>query len=134
MGIPDTTVTLSGAASGVLAGAVLFDSGTPSTVLNVPTGAAFPASAPPGSSVMVETPSGFTFSYTCGSGSKVTNTIVHPDSTDESIVGIGYFTTNSFFIDFTSGLKIGGRFGRIRRAIDRNQASRCAPSKYNGPA
>jgi hypothetical protein len=103
MGIPDTTVTLSGASSGVLAGTVLFDSGTPSMVLNVPTGAAFPASAPPGSSVMVETPSGFTFSYTCGSGSEVTNTIVRPDSTAESIVGIGYFTTNSFFIDFTSG-------------------------------
>jgi hypothetical protein len=103
MGIPDTTLTVSGAASGVLAGTVLFDSGTPSMVLNVPTGSAFPASVPPGSSVMVATPSGFTFSYTGGSGSEVTNTIVQLGSTAESIVGIGYFTTNSFFVDFTSG-------------------------------
>jgi hypothetical protein len=103
MGIPDTTVTVSGAAGGVLTGTVLFDSGTPSMVFNVPTGAAFPASVPPGSSVMVATPSGFTFSYTGGSGSEVTNTIVQPNSTAESIVGIGYFTTNSFFVDFTSG-------------------------------
>jgi hypothetical protein len=102
MGISDTTVTVSGAASGVLAGTVLFDSGTPSMVLNVPTGAAFPASVSPGSSVMVATPSGFTFGYTGGSGSEVTNTIVQPDSTAESIVGIGYFTTNAFFIDFTA--------------------------------
>jgi hypothetical protein len=103
MGIPDTTVTVSGAVGGVLTGTVLFDSGTPSMVLNVPAGAAFPASVPSGSSVMVATPSGFTFSYTGGSGSEVTNTIVQPDSTAESIVGIGYFTTNSFFVDFTSG-------------------------------
>jgi hypothetical protein len=103
MGIPDTTVTVSGAVSGVLAGTVLFDSGTPSMLLNVPAGAAFPASVPSGSSVMVATPSGFTFSYTGGSGSEVTNTIVQLDSTAESIVGIGYFTTNSFFVDFTSG-------------------------------
>jgi hypothetical protein len=103
MGIPDTTVTVSGAASGVLAGTVLFDSGTPSMVLNVPAGSAFPPSVPSGSSVMVATPSGFTFSYTGGSGSEVTNTIVQPGSTAESIVGIGYFTTKSFFIDFTSG-------------------------------
>jgi hypothetical protein len=103
MGIPSTTVTVSGAASGVLAGTVLFDSGTPSMVLNVPAGAAFPASVPSGSSVMVATPSGFTFSYTSGSGSEVTNTIVQPGSIAESIVGIGYFTSNSFFIDFTAG-------------------------------
>jgi len=52
---------------------------------------------------MVETPSGFTFTYLAGSGSEVTNTIVQPASGAQSIVGIGYFTTNSFFIDFTSG-------------------------------
>jgi hypothetical protein len=102
MGIPDTTVSVSGTASEVLTGTVLFDSGTPSMVLNVPTGAAFPAAVPSGSSVMVETASGFSFSYTAGSGSEVTNTIVQPNSTAESIIGIGYFTTNSFFIDFVS--------------------------------
>jgi hypothetical protein len=103
MGIPDTMVTVSGTASGVLAGTVLFDSGTPSMVLNIPAGTAFPSTVPSGSSVMVETPSGFTFSYAAGAGIEVTNTIVQPNSTAESIIGIGYFTTNSFFIDFTSG-------------------------------
>jgi hypothetical protein len=103
MGITDTTVTVTGSAKGVLAGTVLFDTGTPIMVLNVPAGAAFPATVPSGSSVMVGTPSGFTFSYTAGSGSAVTETIVQPNSAAESIIGIGYFTTNSLFIDFTSG-------------------------------
>lgn len=102
MGIPDTTVTVSGSASGVLTGTMLFDSGTPTMVLNVPAGAAFPAAVSPGSSVMVETASGFPFSYTAGAGSEATSTIVQPNSSAESIIGIGYFTTNSFFIDFTS--------------------------------
>jgi len=82
---------------------VLFDSGTPSMVLNVPAGTAFPAAVPAGTSVVVGTPSGFTYSYTAGSGSQATTTTVQPDSTAESVIGVGYFTTNSFFVDFTSG-------------------------------
>jgi hypothetical protein len=104
-GIPNTTVTVSGASSGVLAGTVLFDSGTPSMVLNVPAGANFPASVPSGTSVTVQTPSGFTFSYTAGTSSDPTNTVVQLNSTAQSIVGVGYFTTNSFFVDFTSGVE-----------------------------
>jgi hypothetical protein len=103
MGIPSTTVTVSGSAAGMLAGTVLFDSGTPSMVLNVPAGAVFPASVPSGNTVLVQTPSGFSFSYTAGTASQVTNTLVQQNSTAESIIGIGYFTTNSFFIDFTAG-------------------------------
>ena len=87
----------------MLAGTVLFDSGTPEMVLNVPAGAVFPPSVPSGNTVLVETPSGFTFSYTAGAGSQVTNTLVQQNSTAASIMGIGYFTTNSFFIDFTAG-------------------------------
>jgi hypothetical protein len=102
-GIPNTTVTVSGSAAGMLAGTVLFDSGTPSMVLNVPAGAVFPPSVPSGNTVLVLTPSGFTFSYTAGAGSQVTNTLVQQNSTAESIIGIGYFTTNSFFVDFTAG-------------------------------
>jgi hypothetical protein len=102
-GIPNTLITVSGSASGMLAGPVLFDSGTPSMVLNVPGAAVFPASVPPGNTVLVQTASGFTFSYTAGTGSEVTNTVVQQNSAAESIIGIGYFTTNSFFIDFTAG-------------------------------
>jgi hypothetical protein len=104
-GIPNTTLTVSGTSSGMLAGTVLFDSGTPSMVLNVPAGTNFPASVPSGSSVTVQTPSGFTFSYTAGQDSDATNTVVQPNSAAQSIVGVGYFTTNSFFIDFTSGVE-----------------------------
>lgn len=31
--------------------------------------------------------------------------IVQQPSTAESVIGIGYFTTNSFFIDFTTGVE-----------------------------
>jgi hypothetical protein len=103
MGIPNTTVTVSGSAGGMLAGTVLFDSGTPSMVLNVSAGALFPASVPSGNMVLIQTPSGFTFSYTAGTASQVTNTLVQQNSTAESIIGIGYFTSNSFFVDFTAG-------------------------------
>ena len=71
-------------------------------VLNVPAGAAFPAGVPPGTSVAVGTPSGFTYNYTAGSDSQGTATTVQQDSPAESIIGVGYFTTNSFFVDFTS--------------------------------
>jgi hypothetical protein len=101
-GISDSTVTVSGAASGVLGATVLFDSGTPIMVFNVPAGIAFPDSVPPGTSVMVGTPSGFTYSFSAGAGEDPTDTIVQPDVTAQSIIGIGYFTTNSLFIDFTT--------------------------------
>lgn len=103
MGISGTAVTVSGPVSGVLDAAVLFDSGTPEMMLNVPTGNMFPTSVPAGAVVQVQTPSGFSFSYTAGAAPEVTNTIVHANSNAESIIGIGYFTTNSLFVDFVAG-------------------------------
>jgi hypothetical protein len=102
-GIADATITVSGTESGTLSGMVLFDSGTPSMVLNVPAGAVFPAGVAPGTSVTVATPSGFSYGFTAGSGSQTTTTTVQPDSAAESVIGVGYFTTNSFFVDFSSG-------------------------------
>jgi hypothetical protein len=101
--IPGTTVSVSGASSGTLTTTVLFDSGTPSMVINVPSGTTFPASVPAGSPVTVETPSGFAFNYTAGAGTEALSTVVQLDVSAQSIVGVGYFTTNSFFTDFTSG-------------------------------
>jgi hypothetical protein len=101
-GIADIAVTVSGSESGILAGMVLFDSGTPDMVLNVPAGVAFPTGVPPGTSVMVTTPSGFAYGFTAGSGSQASATTVQPDSTAESVIGVGFFTTNSFFVDFSS--------------------------------
>ena len=55
------------------------------------------------SGVLVQAPSGFTFSYTAGAGTQVTNTVVQQNSAAESIIGIGYFTAHSLLIDFTAG-------------------------------
>jgi hypothetical protein len=105
MGIPGTTVAVTGSDNGMLNATVLFDSGTPSMVLNIPSGTVFPASVSAGDSVSVQTPSGFTFDYTAGAGSEVTTTLVQPNSTTESIIGIGYFTNHAFFLDLTSGVE-----------------------------
>ena len=98
--VPDTTVTVSGASAGVFTGAVLFDSGTPDMVLNIPPGTTFPAAAPSGTAVLVATPSGYSYSFTADAGAY--NTIVNQNSAAPSIVGIGYFTTNFLFNDLTS--------------------------------
>jgi hypothetical protein len=55
---------------------------------------------PFGASVLVTTPSGFTYSY-INTGFDPSNTVVNSGFTGSSIVGIGYFTTNSFFIEGT---------------------------------
>ena len=101
--IADSTVTVSGASAGLLTGTLDFDSGTPVMVLNVPAGAVFPAAVAPGSAVVVGTPSGFTYSFTAGSGTETTATTVQPNSGAASVIGVGYFTTNYLFMDFTSG-------------------------------
>jgi hypothetical protein len=49
---------------------------------------------------MISTTSGFTYSYVSGTGPLDTSVI--SDTNDVSIVGIGYFTTNSYFVDFTA--------------------------------
>jgi hypothetical protein len=93
---------VSGANTGSLTTQVLFDSGTADVLLNIPSGTAFPAPFIAGDTVQVTTPSGFVYSYTAGTG--VDDSVVTPNSTaGQSVIGIGYFTTNSFFIDFTSG-------------------------------
>jgi hypothetical protein len=66
-------------------------------------GATFPATVAAGSTVMVTTPSGFTYTYD-PSTSGPSSTSVITDSTNVSIVGIGYFTTNSYFVDFSASI------------------------------
>lgn len=50
----------------------------------------------------VTTPSGFDFSYTAGTGTA--NTVVAPGANGNSIIGVQYFTTNAYLLDFTSSL------------------------------
>jgi hypothetical protein len=50
----------------------------------------------------VSTPSGFSYDYISTSSDPLA-TIVNQDFTGSSIIGIGFFTTHSFLLDFVSG-------------------------------
>ncbi len=78
----------------------LFDSGTAEMQISTPAGSNFPPSIPIGTSVTFTQPAGFAYTYTSGTG--YFETIVEPDTTTVNIIGIGFFTTNSLFIDFTT--------------------------------
>ncbi len=101
--IPNTTFTTSGAATGTFVDGVVFDCGTGYVYLSTPTASSFPAAVSPGSTVTVMTPSGFNYSYTAADSGSAT-TVVSPGGNGNSIVGIQYFTTNSFLIDLTSNI------------------------------
>jgi len=97
--IPDSTISVSTTETGTMTGSVLFDTGTPFMQLDVPSGTVFPSSVPAGTDVLVMLPSGFSYSYTAGTGASVTDVV---SLAGPNIIGIGYFTTNSYFVDFTS--------------------------------
>jgi hypothetical protein len=99
----NVTIMLSGGATGSITGGAVFDTGTSNMQIAVPEAGSFPAAVPLGASVLVTTPSGFTYSYV-NTGFDPSYTVVNSGFTGSSIVGIGYFTTNWFFIDFTSSL------------------------------
>jgi hypothetical protein len=106
MVIPNITVTVSGQSTGSFTGNALFDSGTPYMVFGGPAGS-FPSAIAPESTVAIEVASGFEYQYTAGtvftgSNAGPYSTLVNP-SVNETVVGIDYFTTNSFYIDFTAG-------------------------------
>jgi hypothetical protein len=100
--VDNTIVMVSGGTVGTIAGGAVFDTGTANMQIATPTGSSFPSTVPVGSSVLVTTSSGFTYGYASTSSDPLA-TIVNADFSGSTIVGIGYFTTNSFFIDFTSG-------------------------------
>jgi hypothetical protein len=95
--IEDTTFAVAG---GTTTGGAVFDTGTDGMQIAPQPGSSFPATVTLGSPVMIATPSGFTYSYISGTGPL--NTSVITDTNDISIVGIGYFTTHSYFLDFSS--------------------------------
>lgn len=97
----DVTITVSGAASGSITGGAVFDTGTSDMQIAVPAGSTFPTAVPVGTSVLITTPSGFSYSYT-STESDPSYTDVNSGFSGPSIVGIDYFTTHSFFIDFSS--------------------------------
>jgi hypothetical protein len=108
-GIADALIRVGGSDPGVLSGdSVLFDTGTPYMIFNVPAGVAFPDTVPQGAPVAVSVPPGFDYTFSAGPpyGGALTpqSVSVVPDAaTTQSIVGIGFFTEHAFFIDFTAG-------------------------------
>jgi hypothetical protein len=98
----DVTITVSGSVSGSITGGAVFDTGTADMQIAVPTlGSSFPADVPSGSQVSFTTPSGFTYGYT-STGSDPLDTVVNSGFSGSSIIGIGFFTAHSFFMDFSS--------------------------------
>jgi hypothetical protein len=100
--IDNTTVMVSGNTLGTIMGGAVFDTGTANMQIATPAGSSFPSTVSIGSSVLVTTSSGFAYSYITTNSDPLA-TIVNADFSGSTIVGIGYFTTNSFFIDFGSG-------------------------------
>jgi len=97
--IDDTTVMVSGGTVGTVVGGAVFDTGTADMQIAIPAGGTFPPMVSVGSSVLMTTPSGFSYSYITTIPDPLA-TIVNADFSGSTIIGIGYFTTNSFFIDF----------------------------------
>ena len=100
--VNDVTITAAGASAGTYTSGAVFDTGTPYIYLSTPTNSSFPSSVEPGSTISIATPSGFTFSYEAGSGTA--DTVVAAGAAGDSIIGVQYFTTNYFLLDFTSSL------------------------------
>ena len=98
----DTTFSFSNGVVLSTAGGAVFDTGTDGMQIAPQPGSTFPGVVPPGSTVMITTTSGFTYSYVSGTGPLDTSVI--SDTNDVSIVGIGYFTTNFYFVDFTASI------------------------------
>jgi len=103
--IDDNTINISGPVSAGIAGSIVFDTGTSRMIIAAPVAAlaviSLPAVLPEGSTVLIGTPSGFTYSYQSTSSDPF-YTSVYAGYTGPSIVGIGYLTTNSLYIDFSS--------------------------------
>ena len=94
----------SGASAGTFTGDVTFDTGTDYQDFSAPAGSSFPATIQTGSTVNITLPSGFKYTYTT-SATGPTKTFVNVGGNGNSLIGIEYFTTNLFLIDFTSGIE-----------------------------
>jgi len=100
--INNVTIATSGVSTGTYTSGAIFDSGTAYVYLSTPASSSFPASVDPGATVSLTTPSGFNYSYTAGTGTA--NTVVAAGADGNSIIGVQYFTTNYYLLDFTSSL------------------------------
>lgn len=99
--VPNTTVSSAAAPAGSYVTTALFDTGTPDSVLNVPTGTVFPSVIASGDSIQVTTSSGFVYTQTSSTDVSAIN-VNAGASTNAAVIGLGYFTTNSLLVDFAT--------------------------------
>ena len=100
--INEVTIATTGTSTGSYTSGTFFDTGTAYVYLSTPTNSSFPSSIDPGSTISVTTPSGFNYSYEAGPGTA--NTVVASGADGNSIIGVQFFRTNYFLLDFTSSL------------------------------
>jgi hypothetical protein len=103
--VPDTTIMADGSPGGSYTSSVIFDTGTAYFIFNVPTGSSFPSSIAAGTAFQVATPSGFVYSAPVGTDLFAVNIGQGNATTAGSVVGLGYFKTNSLIIDFANELQ-----------------------------
>jgi hypothetical protein len=105
-GIPGTQIIVSGPENARLTDTVIFDTGTPTMILDQSSNGILTSPLPIGGSVQLTIPSLqnslFTYSYSSPL-SEIYTTGVGVGS--QAIVGIGYFTTNYLFIDFDTSIE-----------------------------
>lgn len=99
----EVSVAASGASAGSFSGYAVFDTGTSYFYLSTPSDSVLQGGIDPGSTVTITTPSGFNYAYTADE-TATTNTDTDLGGNSDSIIGIQYFTTNSFLLDFTAGI------------------------------
>jgi hypothetical protein len=102
--VANLTFTATGASSGTFTGYATFDTGTPYMYFSTPAGSTFPSVVEPGSNIAISTTSGFSYAYVADAD-RTSQTVVDSGAGGNSIVGLQYFTTNSWMIDFTAGLE-----------------------------
>jgi hypothetical protein len=98
--IDNVTIAASGESVGSYTSGAIFDTGTAYVYLSTPAGSSFPSSVLVDSTIRVTMPSGFEYSYVAGQGTA--STIVAAGADGNSIIGVQYFTTNFYLLNFTS--------------------------------
>jgi hypothetical protein len=86
--------------------AALFDSGTPNMILAPPAGVNLPMTAgtnviEDNEKVLITLPAGYEFSYTT-TATGTAETVVNVNCIGTNIVGIDFFQSHDFYIDFTT--------------------------------
>jgi hypothetical protein len=99
----EVSVAASGGSAGSFSGYAVFDTGTSYFYLSTPSNTVLAAGIDPGSTVTITTPSGFNYAYTADA-TATTNTNIDLGGDSDSIIGIQYFTTNFYLLDFTAGI------------------------------